>query len=50
MFKNHVTAHRRGITEEMMQGQCFFGETAVQNGLADGVVSCLQDVIDAVAA
>ncbi|MDR3406369.1 MAG: S49 family peptidase [Chthoniobacter sp.] len=39
MFRNDVTAHRPGVSMDSMQGQALFGQSAVDAGLVDGLVS-----------
>jgi len=44
-FKTHMQTHRPGITDSMMQGQIFTGKQAASNGLIDGTVSSLEQVL-----
>ena len=44
-FKGHMQTHRRGLGEESMQGQVFTGRQGAQNGLLDGTVRGLEEVI-----
>jgi ClpP class serine protease len=37
MFKTFMQTRRPGITPELMQGQWFYGDQAVANGLADAI-------------
>jgi serine protease SohB len=46
-FKATVLAHRPNIAEDLLQGQCFDGTTAVQNGFADNLFDSLADLKDA---
>lgn len=48
MFKSNVTANRRGVKEEVMQGQCIIGEDAVAAGLVDEICTSLEDAIERV--
>lgn len=45
-FKAAVSAGRRGVKDEDMQGQVFDGREAVAAGLADGVVDDIEEVIE----
>lgn len=44
-FKGHVSAHRTDIPDSAMQGNVFDGEDAVANGLVDGVVDSISDLL-----
>lgn len=44
-FRQAVTSKRPEVSEDTMQGQSFFGETALEAGLVDAVVSDLQDAL-----
>lgn len=44
-FKEACLVNRK-ISDEFMQGQTFYGEEAVQNGLADALVNDLEDLIE----
>ena len=45
MFKDDVAQGRDNISEDTMQGQTFMGATAVSAGLADEIVSDIEDVL-----
>jgi signal peptide peptidase SppA len=49
-FKAAVRAHRAGVTDETMQGQCFFGKQAIAAKLADSLVNSLEEVVADLAA
>jgi signal peptide peptidase SppA len=44
-FKQAVTM-QRSLKAEFMQGQIFDGETAVEIGLCDGLVECLEELLE----
>jgi signal peptide peptidase SppA len=44
-FKADVRTHRKGIADSTMQGQCYFGQQAVDLKLADAVVSGIEQVV-----
>jgi signal peptide peptidase SppA len=44
-FKAHVSENRSDVPDDAMQGNVFDGEGAVNNGLVDGLVSSLSDLI-----
>jgi len=37
MFKSFMQSRRPGVSADIMQGQWFYGDQALQNGLADGI-------------
>ena len=45
-FTGYVTAKRKGIAPETMQGQMFDSEEAQANGLIDGIINSLDDLIN----
>ena len=47
MFKTFIT-ERRGLSAELMQGQWFYGDQAIANGLADAVQPTLAHCIAAI--
>lgn len=44
-FKADIRKYRGAIKDEVMQGQCFTGQAAIAAGLADDLVSNLDDVL-----
>jgi signal peptide peptidase SppA len=46
MFTGDVVKGRGAIEPAVMQGQTFMGEAAVTAGLADAIVTCLDDALD----
>jgi protease-4 len=44
-FTGYVTAARPKVKSETMQGQCFFADECVNNGLADGIINSLDSLI-----
>lgn len=47
-FQAHVTASRGEISPELMQGQTFQSDVALENGLVDGIYRSLDEMIAAV--
>lgn len=45
MFKNAVQSRRPKVGPELMQGQWFYGDTCLQNGLADSYCVSLPDAL-----
>jgi len=45
-FKSFVTDHRPSVSQDTMQGQVFFGKSAVENGLCDAEVGGMGDVLE----
>jgi len=45
-FREAVTSVRQSIVPDAMQGQCFRGQDAIDNGLVDGNPSDLMDLFD----
>lgn len=44
-FKAQVLKHRRGVSDDTMQGQTFMGPQAQARGLVDGIVKSKADVV-----
>jgi protease-4 len=47
-FQAHVTASRGEISPELMQGQTFQSDVALEHGLVDGIYRSLDEMIAAV--
>jgi len=46
LFVSYVTAGRRKVTDDSMQGQMFDANDAIKNGLADGIINDLDDLLE----
>jgi signal peptide peptidase SppA len=44
-FKSHVSTYRKRVPADAMEGQSFLGSQAAKNGLVDGLVDNLNEVI-----
>jgi ClpP class serine protease len=45
LFRDAIAIKRKGLSDDDMQGQCFLGLNAIQNGISDGIVKNINELV-----